>query len=77
MAAWLVTGYELVPGVIAHDMGPCSLDWYGEGLALVLACPGRDMIKVWSLPAGWPWLEDAGDQTGQTEWSLAQLRLAK
>jgi hypothetical protein len=36
-----------MPGVIAHDdIGPCALDWCSKRWALVLACPGRDLVKV-------------------------------
>jgi hypothetical protein len=27
----------------------------------VVACPGRDMIKVWPLPMETPWWEDEGE----------------
>ena len=35
------------------------------------------MVRVWPLPMVQPWWEDTGDQTSQTEWNLAQLRLAE
>ena len=50
VTAWLATGYEIVPGVVAHDLGPCALDRFSEQGVLVLASVGQDMIKVWPLP---------------------------
>ena len=34
---------------MTHTIGPCDLDWHNERPALVLACPERDMIRVWPL----------------------------
>lgn len=56
--AWQALGYELAPGVVVHDIGPCALDWHRARPALVLACPGRDMLRVWPLPFMSPWFED-------------------
>ncbi len=56
--AWQALGYELVPGAIVHDIGPCALDWHRARPALVLACPGQDMLRVWPLPVMSPWFED-------------------
>ncbi len=56
--AWQALGYELAPGVIVHDIGPCALDWHRARPALVLACPGQDMLRVWPLPVVQPWFED-------------------
>ena len=58
LIAWQVLGYEPVPGVVVHDIGPCALDWHHARPALVLACPGRDMIRMWPLPVVQPWFED-------------------
>lgn len=59
LAGWHGTGYELVPGVWTHDLGPCALDWHRNRLTLVVACQGQDMIRVWPLPVVQPWFEDA------------------
>ena len=55
---WQALGYELIPGVIVHDIGPCALDWHRTRPALVLACPGQDMVRVWTVPVMSPWFED-------------------
>lgn len=55
---WQALGYELIPGVIVHDLGPCALDWHRAQPALVVACPGRDMLRVWPLPVVAPWSEE-------------------
>lgn len=57
--AWQALGYELVPGVVVHHLGPCALDWHRARPALVLACPGQDMLRLWPLPLVQPWFEDA------------------
>ncbi len=43
---------------MARTSGPCDLDWHGERLALAVACPGQDLIRVWPLPVEQPWWED-------------------
>jgi hypothetical protein len=58
---WLLfQAREIVPGVTSRPLGPCSLDWFSERPALVLACPRTDMIRLWPLPAEHPWFEDTG-----------------
>ena len=27
---WLASGREIVPGVIIHPFGPCTIDWHAE-----------------------------------------------
>jgi hypothetical protein len=49
---------EIVPGVTARPLGPCSLDWFSEHPALVLSCPRTDMIRFWPLPVKHPWFEE-------------------
>ena len=49
LLVWSWTGYELVPGVVTHTIGPCDLDWHSARLALGLACLGQDLIRVWPL----------------------------
>ena len=44
-----------MPGVFTHVIGPWDVDWYGERSALVVACPGKDLIRVWSLPVELSW----------------------
>jgi len=56
---WNASGYELVPGVVTHTIGPCDRDWHSERPALVLACPGQDLIRVWPLPVEQPSFDDA------------------
>lgn len=56
---WNWTGYELTPGVVTHTIGACDLDWHSKRPALVLACPGQDLIKVWPLPVDQPWGEES------------------
>jgi hypothetical protein len=47
-----------VPGVVTHTIGPCDLNWHSERLALVVASPGQDLIRVWPWPVEAPWFED-------------------
>ena len=61
LTVWYQTGRERVPGVVTHQIGPCDVDWYGVRPALVVACPGRDMIRVWPLPMEQPWWEKSRD----------------
>ena len=49
---------ETVPGVTSRPLGPCSVDWFSERPALVLACPRTDMIRLWPLPVVHPWFEE-------------------
>jgi hypothetical protein len=51
---------EIIPNVTPRPLGPCSVDWFSERPALVLACPQTDMIRSWSLPVEHPWFEDTG-----------------
>jgi hypothetical protein len=55
LVVWNAGGYELVPGVVTHTIGPCDLDWHSQRSALVVACPGQDLIRVWPLPVEQPW----------------------
>ena len=66
-----MTGRERVPGVFTHAIGPRDVDWYGARSALVVACPGQDMIRVWPLPVEQPWFEHPVDQMPS---SPAQLK---
>ena len=55
MTVWYQTGRQRVPGVVTRAIGPCDVDWFGEQSALVVvACPGQDLIRVWSLPMEQP-----------------------
>ena len=38
-----------------HRVGRRDLDWHSGRPALVLACPGHDLIKVWPLPVEQAW----------------------
>jgi hypothetical protein len=58
LLAWNATGYELVSGVVTHTIAPRERDWHSERPALVLACSGQNLIKVWPLPVESPWWED-------------------
>jgi len=55
---WNASGYDLAPGVVTHTIGPCDLDWHSDRGIVAVACVGRDMIRVWSLPVETPWFED-------------------
>lgn len=56
----LITAREIAPGVLTWPLGSCSVDWH-QRRALVLACPGVDMLRVWPLPFESPWWEDEND----------------
>jgi len=58
-----MTGAERVPGVVTHAIGPCDVDWYGARPALVVVCPGQDLIRVWPLPVEQPWIEDRAEDS--------------
>lgn len=51
-----LAGRPNVPGVIAWR-GPCDVDLF-IGCALVLACPGHDLLRLWPWPVMTPWWED-------------------
>ena len=56
---WLVfQAHEVVPGVFSRPFGPCDVDYFRDRQALVLACLGVDLIKLWPLPVAHPWFED-------------------
>jgi hypothetical protein len=59
LLAVLLAAQPLAPGVLSWPAGSCALDWY-QGRAVVLACPGLDMLKLWPWPPAWPWFEDDG-----------------
>ena len=65
-----MTGRESVSGVITHQIGPCDVDWYGERSALVVACPGQDLIRVWPLPVEQPWWGDLMVYQSGPMWTL-------
>ena len=67
LVVWNASGYGLVPGVVTHTVGPCDLDWHRGRAALMVACPGQDLIKVWPLPMEAPWFEDASRRTYQSQ----------
>ena len=57
---WLVfQAREITPGVTSRPLGPCSVDWFRQRPALVLACPRTDMIRLWPLPVEHLWFEEA------------------
>lgn len=51
-------------GVFELPLGPCVLDVFTGENTLVVACPGRDMLRVWPLPVGQPWWEDSAESAG-------------
>ena len=58
LTVWYQTGRERVRGGVTHSIGSCDVDWYCKRSALVVACPGQDLIRVWPLPMEQPWWED-------------------
>lgn len=56
----LITAQEIAPGVLTWLLGSCSVDWH-QGRALVLACPGHDMLRLLPLPFESPWWEDENE----------------
>ena len=44
---------------MALQFGVFDLESTAPGGIVAAACVGRDMIKVWPLPAEGPWFEDA------------------
>ena len=60
-----LTARPIAPGVITWPAGACAVDWF-QGRALVLSCPGRDMLRLWPLPPVSPWWEDQPAPPGQT-----------
>jgi hypothetical protein len=66
---WLVfQARETVPGATSRPLGPCSVDWFSERPALVLACPRTDMIRLWPLPVEHPWFEDTRPADNLARW---------
>lgn len=57
LALILATAQPVVPGVLTWSVGSCQLDWHTTRHAVVLACPGRDMLRLWPLPPVAPWFE--------------------
>jgi hypothetical protein len=45
----LFQGRWLTPNVYTVPLGRCDVDWYVDRGIVVVACMGRDMIKVWPL----------------------------
>jgi len=56
-AVLLIPARQHGPGVLSWSAGPCAVDWY-QGRALVWACPGHDLLRLWPLPPASPWFED-------------------
>ena len=61
VATWHVTVYDLMPGVVAQNIGACALDCYGTRPSLVVACPEHEMIKAWPRPVQKLWSSDELD----------------
>lgn len=55
---WLAQGRELVPGVLTWPAGRCDVMLFQVHPAVVVACPGQDLRKVWPWPPEAPWFED-------------------
>ncbi len=54
---------DIVPGATSFELGGrCKLILFDTRLqpmnTLVLACPRKDMIRLWPLPVRQPWFED-------------------
>lgn len=55
----LASARAVVPGVQTWHVGPCDVDLYARRPpVLAVACPGRDMLRVFPLPPVSPWFED-------------------
>ena len=48
----------IAPGVFELPMGSSVLDAFTGDNALVVSCPGRDMMRVWLLPVERPGFEE-------------------
>lgn len=58
-ARWLVfDAREITPGVTARPLKDCDSLWFSKQQALVLACPGVDLVKLWPWPPMRPWDEE-------------------
>ena len=57
-ATVLLQGRWLTPDVYTVPLSRCTVDWHVERGIVALACPGRDLIRVWPLPVTSPWFED-------------------
>ena len=58
-ARWLVfDAREIAPGVTARPLKECDLLWFSKRQALVLACPGVDLVRLWPWPPMRPWVEE-------------------
>lgn len=58
LITWSLQGDWIMPGVYELPLGACVLDAYTGEDALVVACQGRAMLRVWPLPVKGPWWED-------------------
>jgi len=70
--------HENVPGATAFELvGRCKLIHFDTRLqpvnTLVLACPKKDMIRLWPLPVQQPWFEDSWD----TSMDISSVNLNK
>lgn len=66
MLASMLAGARFpVPGVWSRSAGPCSVDHHAAQGVVALACPGRDMLRLWPLPPAGPWFEDPEEPPGQ------------
>ena len=63
--------------MVTHTIGPCDLDWHSGRRALVVACVGRDMIRVWPLPVEQPWWEHTEDETARVRALRSSLDLTR
>ena len=65
LASMLAGARSPVPGMWSWSAGPCSVDYHAAQGVVALACPGRDMLRLWPLPPAGPWFEDPGKPPGQ------------
>lgn len=65
LASMLAGARPIVPGVWSWPAGPCSVDYHVAQGVVALACPGRDLLRLWPLPPAGPWFEDPEEPPAQ------------
>ena len=65
LGIWLAQGDWFVPSVYEMPLGSCVLDACIDENAVVIACPGRDMLRAWPPPVEQPWWEESPEAPGR------------